>query len=237
MKTRVVAFAFALLAGITGCKTENHASLQLVGICSPPEDAKACGTTGECEGFLAVRPYVETLLAIPPAPADPVFNQLLVFFQVDNQLPNNADPSAGRVNTNDAIIESFELSFEVQDTFRDLARALPFTVSVRDVSIPAADTVRATGSSTPIVPLIPQAVVEQISNGMALDYDGLATVVVTLRMKGHLEDGTDFDTAEHTYPVDFIDGLFTPFACPPGESLVAVCPNVGQTASITCEGA
>jgi hypothetical protein len=235
MKTRVVAFAFALLAGTAGCKTENHASIEVFGICGPPEDAETCSTSGECETFFAGRPTVFTMAESAFFPGVIFENELNHFMQVNNQLPNNADPSAGRVNTNDAIIESYEFSFDVRGTF-DAIGAF-FQVSIPDLSYPAVSTIPANGSFTPNVPLIPRAQLKAISDEMFLngDDDSLATVIVSLRMKGHLEDGTEFETAEHEYAIDVIDMIAAAPVCPiAGEEVVAICPHEGQDFTFVC---
>jgi hypothetical protein len=236
MKTSIVAFAIVLLAGTAGCKADNHASIELFALCGMPEDAESCATSGECDTFFAGRPFVFTFAESAFVPGLIFQNQLDLFLQVNNQLPNNADPTAGRVNTNDAIFESYELSFDVRDTFD--AAGVFFPVSVADVSYPAVSTIPANSSFTPFVPLIPRAQLAAIGAQMFAggDDDSTATVIVKLRVKGHLEDGSEFETGEHEYAVDVFDATAARPRCPtPGDEVTAVCPHEGQPLTLGCE--
>jgi len=230
-----IAFALTLAVGAGGC-VDNHASVQIFAICAPPADAAACSTAGECEAVLANRPAVITLvdpgnpLAIPPIPAR--YNSLDLFVQVNNRMPDNSDESAGRVNTNDAIIERILLSFQIQSfTVGGVAPVIPATGLV----YPFAQVVPTNSSTTPMVPLIPREIMEPLDTLLINDDDGRAVVLVEVAFAGHLEDGTDFETAAHTFAVDVIYGIVTLPTCPAGEVLKAVCPHAGQTSSITCE--
>lgn len=231
------ALALALALGAGGC-VDNHASVQIFAICAPPEDAAVCGTDGECAAVLANRPWVDTLLdpgdpaATPPIP--PTYNSLDLFVQVNNRMPDNSDESAGRVNTNDAIIELILYEFEVQGfTVLGVAPVL----GTATFEYPLSQTVPSNSSSTPLVPIIPPEIMGPLDTLLAGDDDGEVVVLAHVAFAGHLEDGTDFETAPHMFAVNVYWALVTPPVCPkaPAEIVTAICPHKGQTASFTCE--
>ncbi len=99
MKTRILPLAL-LGAALSGCIQENYASLEFYGVCAGPTPDT---TTGACVYSASCDLYALFTYWYDPA----VVSELLVPIEMFNQLPNNADLSAGRVNTNDAIIEEW----------------------------------------------------------------------------------------------------------------------------------
>jgi len=223
------ALALALALGAGGC-TDNHATVQIFAICGPPSDAATCTTTGACETLLAGRPWVVTqYIAGPPI----VYNSLDLYVQVDNQLPDNSDPTAGRVNTNNAVIERILFSFQIQDY---TVGGIPPVVAVPVLDYPFAQTVPTASSTTPLVPIIPREIMTGLDGLLSGDDDGYALVLADVAFAGHLEDGTNFETAAHTFAVEVYYGFAVLPDCPKaGEDVVAICPHAGQTASIACE--
>jgi hypothetical protein len=155
-----------------------------------------------------------------------VTNTLLAFVQVDNQLLDNADPAAGRVNTNDFIGEEYLISF----------RGLP---GLSDVVFPANFTVRAESSSTPVVPIIPPSTMVQIAAAIPDPPAGAPAtprlVIAEVKIRGHLLDGSTIETGAMEFAVDVFDEAFTPAGCPTVGDVRFYCPNAGQTASTACE--
>lgn len=218
MSTRIALFAIAFAAVAAGCTAEDRASLEWGPICFP-EDAEACGTSGECEKVLAsTRPFVYTN-ATDAFSAVVFNNQLDLFVQFNNQLPNNADETAGRVNTNDAVIEEYRLDFSVPG------------LSIPSASYPAYAVIPAASSQTPIVPVIPAATLQIIEGLIATT----AVVTVDIVARGRLMDGTEFEAGPQQFAVDVIDGTAARPGCSTaGEVVVAVCPHEGQSASVAC---
>jgi hypothetical protein len=213
MKPSLALLLAALTAGVAGCERDNDASIEIFALCLPPEDAKVCGTDGTCEAMLASpRPFVFTTV-------NAQLNRLEMFVQVNNQLLPNDDPALGRVNTNDFIGGDYLLSFG----------GIP---NLSDVVFPANFTVAANSSSTPVIPLIPMSTMAQIRATPGLNSSAL--VVVELRIRGELRDGTEVETGPFTVAVDVINADFVP-ACPNAGDLAFFCPRPGQTASLVCE--
>jgi hypothetical protein len=197
MKTRLAALALATLA--LAC-ADNGASLEPFAICSPPEDE--CVFSSECD-----MQFIGTL-----ALDTSVSSQLWIFIQVNNQLPNNADLSAGRVNTNDAFVTEYEVEYQGAGGGSSMGR-VPSSV------------VPASGSAVISVFLQPPAVA--------------GGVLAKLRLKGHYTDQSDFETAEFEIPITVCQGCLGPVGCPVGEVLTSVCPpTAGQSPiAVTCEAA
>lgn len=212
MKPSLALLLALLAAAAAGCARDNDASIEIFALCAPPDDAKACGTDGTCEAMLASpRPFVHTTVGGQ-------LNQLEMFVQVNNQLLSNDDPASGRLNTNDFVAKEYRLSF----------RGLPLS----DVVYPANFTVAADTSSTPIVPLIPLSTMAQIRAAPGIN--SRALVIVELRVRGELRDGSEIETGEFDVAVDVLNSDFVP-ACPNVGDLFFSCPNFGQTASELCE--
>jgi hypothetical protein len=183
MKTRLAvlaALALGTLAGAGGC-ADNRASIQVQSICYPTE---ACATEGGCELVLTGTPYA-------------MGATLRLLLQVENQLPDNADPDVGRLNTNDAHVDEVYIEY-----LPSLATAVTGTNSW----LPA--------NSTGIVSIaIP---VPTVTGG--------AEIVARVRLRGYLDDDTRFETGE--FPIVFVtcsgDGCPAATTCPAGAK---TCPQ------------
>lgn len=213
MKTRLAALA-SLLALVAGC-ADDRASIEIFGICAPPADAAVCGGTAPCDRYLASdRPFVYVTVG-------GLTNRLEEFIQINNQVPNNENLDVGRVNTNDFIAEEYVFNFQ----------GVP---GVSEVRHPANFTVAAGGVFSPVVPIIPEAAMLQLR--AALGAVPQALVVVEMKVRGHLVGGHEIESGPFDIAVDVVNQDFPGFACPNATDVVtAVCPNNGQTASITCE--
>ncbi|ABS24904.1 hypothetical protein [Anaeromyxobacter sp. Fw109-5] len=186
MKTRLATLALASVA--LAC-ADNGASLQPFAICSPPDSATECVFDDACE-----------TVHMGPLMMDPGLASMSVFLQVNNQLPNNEDLSAGRLNTNDAYVTEYEVEWEGPATIGDV-------VGQTQAMVPA-------GGSTIV--------------GLLLQRPAAAgQVVAKLRLKGHYADQSEFETAAYETPL--IVGAVPPPVCPTGELLKGTCGgSVGQ---------
>ncbi len=219
MKTHLAAFTCALALVASGCTVSNRATVEMFALCGPPEDASKCGMTGgTCDTYLAsARP--EVWLTVGSSA-----NGFQMFTEVHNQAPNNADPSSGRVNTNDAIVTGYELDFASALYNRS---SYPF---------PANFGVPANGSFVPVIQYIPEEVAMDMRT--VFGSEGATAPIpmtVTVRLKGHLLDGTTFTTGDFPITINVWNTAFPGYACPNlTDVITAVCPNAGQTSSWTC---
>ena len=211
MTTRLAVLALVLAGALTGCADE-LASIEILEICAPP-DAGSCGTSGSC-AELNASPRLWVFTSVGGAT-----NSLGQFIQINNQLPANGDPDLYRVNTNDFIGGEYLLEFR---------SAIPLP----PVTFPANFTIEASSSSTPVVPLIPPSTMAALSSAMA---DGSeALVVVELRVRGELRDGTEIESGPFEVAVDVIDANFPIPTCPTPGDVVYACPALGQTSDVAC---
>jgi hypothetical protein len=215
MKTRTLAAA-ALALGLSACAAE-FSPVGIFAICSPPDPDT---TTGKC---------------LYPATCDTVFGGTPVLdvltaqldfrlpVQIDNALVDNSSLVDGRINTNNANIQSFEMTYTG-------AALAPWSAG-------AAITVPTAGSSGAVLRLIPVAYFP------ALAPLGSATtnIVVNVRAHGILTSQDSFTTAWFKIPVAVCAGcLASSFTCTPPAVLVT-CPSAaapglppGQTATPAC---
>ncbi len=221
MKTRLAAFTAALALVASGC-ADNIQTVAMEALCAPPDDATKCeGPSGTCDALLAnPRPSFSTRF-------NGATNFFVMFTQVLNQAPNNADASTGRVNTNDAIITGYELDFASQ--YYNFAGY--FT--------PANFYVPAAGAVAPEIEYIPAVIAAEME--MALPpYDSLdptalpVPVTVGVRLRGHLLDDREFTTGTFKVTIDVKNESAPIPGCPTAGDVVYACPNFGQTASYSC---
>jgi hypothetical protein len=213
MTTRTLAAAL-LAAALSGCAAD-FAPVAIYEICAPPEpDATTgvCVYPATCEASLAGSPRLDVQTAL-------VDFRLPV--QLNNSLVNNASTADGRINTNDAFIESFEMTYT--------------GASVNPVTIDVAITVPAAGSAGALLPLIPQAYFAALTPPPSTT----TSILVNVRGHGKLTSQDSFTTAWFQVPVTICAGCLAGDFCPgqimascPGSALGATSP--GQTASVTC---
>jgi hypothetical protein len=219
MKTTYAAVSLAVALALSGC-AENHASIEMFAVCAPPEDAIQCGQSGGCDLYLAsARPWMYLRAGGQP-------NGLELFTEVRNQMPENDDASAGRVNTNDVIIQGYELDFTSPYYTRE------------NYFYPANFGLNADSVFAPVIKYMPEEISLQLRG--ALLSAGITTdavpVTIGVRLKGRTVGGTDVETGTFEVTVDVFNEDFPGFACPKvGDVITAICPNTGQTASVACE--
>ncbi len=217
MKTPALAL-LALAALLASC-VQGHVPVEMTKICThPPPNSSTggCEYPASCDLEQLGRQYVYL-----DAPWTYGGAALWVPIEFVNHLPDNADPSAGRVNTNDAFIDEFRLSYESGS-----GAALPDTV------FPLAGFVPTNGTTVmlvPAIPLNPTGLVLQTQPAA----DG-ALFIVKVRAAGHYADDSKFVTGDFRIPVDVhLTGFVADPTCAVG-SFPAVCPQPGQLHTFTC---
>jgi hypothetical protein len=215
MKIRTLA-ATVLALGLSACSAE-FAPVAIQSICAPPTPASGgggCLYPATCEASFAGTPVLDVTTA--------QFDFELPF-QINNALTSNASVVDGRINTNDAFIQSLEMTYAG-------ATLQPWSVS-------QAITVPTSGSSGALLRLIP------VQYFPALVPPGTATtsLVVSVRAHGILASQDSFTTAWFQVPVTICAGCLDFNVCASGSVLVASCPasapgaiSPGQSASILC---
>ena len=213
MKTRTLAAA-ALALGLSACAAE-FSPVNIFAICSPPDPEATTGSClypASCDTVFAGTPVLDV------ATAQVDFRMPV---QIDNALVDNSNNAEGRINTNNANIQSFEMTYTG-------AALAPWTVA-------AAVTVPTAGSSGAVLRLIPVAYFPSLAPA------GSATtnIVVNVRAHGVLASQDSFTTAWFKIPVAVCSGCLGGNFCP--GQILASCPGAGigatspgQTASWIC---
>lgn len=202
MTNRALATATLALA-LSGCAVE-FSGVSIAGVCSPPTpdaNTAACVYPSTCDAFYAGTPLLD-------AGASGQSLDFRLPVEIDNQLPNNADPANGRVNTNDAQIDNFEVAYE--------------GVSLPTWNVPATVTVKAAGTAGALLRLIPVQAFPTIVPPVATTRQ----MVVSVRAQGKLGSQDSFTTAWVRIPVEVCNGcLATVQWCPSGKAFSGACPS------------
>lgn len=196
MKTPILALA-ALAAALSGCVVDNYATPEFFGICvSPAPDT----TTGACTYSSTCGTYTSGYAYDPTYPGS-----VIVPIEMFNQLPNNANPSALRVNTNDAVIQQWRLEYMVGGV------AVATATAVTSTLIPA---------GTHTVAFVPVDVTPMF---------GLP-FVLNVRAAGQYLDDRTFVTGAFGVPLSVM--TYVPMTCTTGTA--KACPRAGQESTQAC---
>jgi hypothetical protein len=212
MKPRLATAALLALLASAGC-VDNWASVEPFAVCAPPEDAEVCAQAGECELLLSASPWMSTLLGGLP-------NSLWLWIQFNNQLANNADPSAGRVNTND--FQALEMDLEYSGA----------GAATSVFGIPVSFTVPAGGSFAPLLQVIRETQASQFLATIPMGATG--TVVVDVTVRGRFVGGNDLEIGPFQVVADVWNGDPGFAGCLDPADVLVACPKEGQTATYDC---
>jgi len=214
MKTRTLA-AVTLAAALSACSAQ-FSAVSIFAICAPPTPDSSSGQClypATCAANLAETPVLD----VTTAQLD-----FRLPVQINNTLVDNTNTDNGQINTNNAVITSFELHYAG-------VTLAPRTVSA-SVSVPAA------GSSGALLHLITTDDFASI----VPPGTGTTSVVVNVRGHGVLGSQDAFTTAWFAVPVEVCAGCLAGSFCPAG-TVMASCPSAGlgatspgQTATIAC---
>lgn len=215
MKTRTLAATIAAL-GLSACSAE-FSPIAIQSICAPPAPDSASGGClypATCDAAFAGNAVLDVTTA--------QFDFRLPF-QINNALTDNSSELGRRINTNDAFITSFEMTYPGSGLE-------PWTVA-QSVTVPTA------GSAGTVLRLIPFAYFA------SLVPSGASTVSlnVSVRARGNLASQDSFTTAWFQVPVTICAGCLDFNVCGTGKVLVASCPpsavdaiSPGQSAALLC---
>ena len=137
---------------------------------------------------------------------------MILYLQVENQLPENGNASTGRVNTNDAHVDEAIVEYE--------GVAFPKVVQGMNLWVPAG------GGSVVKVEVVPGTL-----GGTLGAFSG--NLVGNVRLGGYFDDGTRFETGDFPVTVRVCQGcLPTTQLCAAG---APTCPpNSNGQLPITC---
>jgi hypothetical protein len=208
---RVLALAVAVASG---CSVDHRGAVALTRLCFPPTPGAdgSCTLAATCDQVLASgRLFVDLATS---------GGTLLYPIQIDNQRLATSDSETGRVDTAQAFVERFEMRYEMQGL------SFPNAFANQAVSVPTG------GSTVAMVRLIPPGAFVPTSGAVPA---GPTSAIIHVKAHGTYGDNQSFETAEYSVPVDVSVGVVGGFGCPAGQSLAAVCPQDGQTASVLCQ--
>jgi hypothetical protein len=210
MKTRTLLLALPLLAALS-CK-DNRASVQIQAICSPPTDCKF--TAGGC---------AFNYIGFTEFDAE-VAERFWLFLQVENQLPENAKPEQGKLNTNDAHFTEAVIEYDGIPLPRAAYKLPNFDLPANTKSVISVDVIPAdpTGATTALLGL---------ATAGGVDRD----LVAKLRLRGYYDDGGSFETGEFPIGVRVCSGCLPADKC----GTTASCPheptrNLGGFEPLSC---
>lgn len=194
------ALLLLLLAALAGC-AKNNASIEMAGLCFPPD---GCSFQSTCGKFTPAETVDVSFLASP---------RLLVPVEVHNQMSPNAD-SSGHVNTNDATLEQVRVSWSVPG------------VAVSGVTSNITQTVPAGGTTVAFLELLDATAGGQLAAGVTGEVHGTATV----KLKGVTNGGSKFETGDYRIAVTVCNGcLLGAYVCEDPTQLASnFCLHLGQ---------
>ncbi len=213
MKIRTLAAA-ALAASLSACSSE-FSGINIYETCAPPLPDQ---TTGQC---LYTATCAATLASTPTLDVTTAQLDFRLPIQVNNDLVDNSSPTDGRINTNNATVQSWEITYT--------------GAALAGVNLATFVRVPTTGSASELIHLIPVA----YFGALAPAGSGTTTIVVNVRGHGKLDSQDSFTTAWAKIPVQVCAGCLAGDFCP--GSIMASCPSAaagatspGQTATVTC---
>jgi hypothetical protein len=208
MNARLSTLLFVLVLG--GC-LDNRVPIEFYGLCGFPTDANTClAPAGKCATYQNGQLYLyyEQL------------SSLDMVAELHNQRPDNSSNLDGRSNTANGRITEYRFKFSASPPLPLSARTLPY------LSTP----IPANGTSTVWVPVLPFETVAELR--AAVGYNGYISVEITPR--GQYGDGTTFEVAGMTFPVQVYSGVPPTDTCSDPADTLVTCPSPFQTHSSAC---
>lgn len=217
MKTR--AFGLIALTVLLGGCRENLGSVVSHGFCGPPDDGAECVYMPECDTF---QPGYFRVSLVDT-------DRVLTSIEWANLLVNNEDET--RNNTNDFYIRGYQ--YEVSAPF-----ALPDAVANYRTSFENEVWIPAGGVRNVPLEVLHRDVGTFLASEMSVLGLTAARVKVKVKAYGRLGDDAYYETGTVQAAIEVDAANSIGYACPPGEVLVGVCPQAGQSSvSLWCDGA
>lgn len=218
MNFRLSVVALALVVLGPGCMAKPSGTVEIFAACSPPAPdtaSKACiYPTGHCDTV----PLGTYALDVAVAPA------MAIALEVHNQLPDNTNKDTGHQNTNNAYIDTYEVSYSA-----------PFAIP--GVSGSIQNVVPSEGSDIVLVELVRDAAMTAIATAVTAGGPGVE-ISAEVKLKGKLGDQSSFETAPRRFGIVVCNAGFcvAPLpACTTGTPIA--CPWAGQSPAMPgCSG-
>jgi hypothetical protein len=147
----------------------------------------------------------------------------LIGLVVNNNLANNGNAAAGRLNTNNFQVEQARINYDFPDP--------AFHPSIGEHVVPANGYVQSGQTQAVGVQAFPSDVIGALKGALA---GGSGTVRIHTHLEGRLADGSSIKTAEYEYAVKICAGCGTPApVCASPKNPVSCAP--GQDADVACQ--
>jgi hypothetical protein len=232
MNARALALVLAA-AALGACTVDDMSSVEISGVCTPPDDPTTCTFDGECgedEQFIGVM-TLDTRVS----------GQLHLITQINNQLVDNRDEGTFQANSHDAYVTEMEVEYEATFPVPGWSQPIGPYIVPADTAMPI--------SVFPVDVATPDALAAFLALDAAAVASGSVRVVANVRLRGVYQDQGAFETAEWPVAIDVCDGcLFggltradvtdPTFDCDlatTGIQSFIWCPNLGQIpSSVDC---
>jgi len=210
MKTRsLILAALALSLGSCSAPYNGVSMFEVCAFPSPDSSTGACLYAATCTNSLAGNSFLDVATA---------GYDFVLPIQFNNQLASSADSTNGTVDANTAYVQSIEVQYLGANGLQPL-------------TVPVTFTVPSGGSTTGVIPLIPVADFAKLP----VTAGGFTDIVLSLKAKGVCLSQETFTTQTFQVPVTLCSGCLAGNPCPTGKTLQGVCPQLGQTASVSCQ--
>ncbi|HET6437355.1 MAG TPA: hypothetical protein VFG59_04795 [Anaeromyxobacter sp.] len=208
MSQRLAPLLFAL-AALAGCVAKQGESpgVEIFQACYPPAPDT---TTGACTfptGKCLTVPLGTYVLDVDNAPG-----AMLVGVEVHNQLTDNTNTDTGGLNTHNAFVKAFTVSYSGDD--------IPDTTGEIQSTVPSA------GSTVLGVDLVSGPAFLSLYNQLHGTLN-VAHLKADLTLTGNLGDQSSFKTAPRSFGIDVCAGCVVPLTCDAGKTLFC-CPWGGM---------
>jgi hypothetical protein len=214
VKHLTLSAAAALVLLVGGCR-KNEVSIEMFGLCSMPDN---CTFGGTCGSLVIDTPLID----VTGAAADGDAMWLAV--EVHNQLDNNADPESGRVNTHDAMFESYSLSFS-----GPRPSAMPATLSdIPATAGHASQVIPANGTAVIGFEPVPLSLIESLAAGTTPAGPNYDEVTVSVTFKGKVKDGSHWETSLDV-PVRICHDCVSAVCSDATQVPISACPSLHQS--------
>ncbi len=203
--------ALAALALSLGSCSAPYSGVSMYQVCAFPqfETSTGCVYSATCTNTLAGNAFLDVATA---------GYDFVLPIQFNNQLASSASSANGTVDANAAYVQSIEIQYVGAN-------------GLAPVTVPVTITVPSAGSTTSVISLIPVADFAKLP----VTAGAFTNIVMNLKATGVFLSQETFTTQNFQIPVTLCSGCLSGDPCPTGQTLQGACPQIGQTASVTCQ--